>query len=375
MADGQRVPIQIDAATELPVAGDNMWLVGKRAPHKSAETILGDITVLTILHSWEKKENISLISRFRHEIFLSESEKLSLAECLRRRIKKSNKSKVVVDQTWRSRFDKVTTYFRNLSSIYLVRSSPYASHAPFDNFIESWVKLRPSKSSRARVGLAPNQIVKILEITKPGHPKNPWQLRTQVRNRLIILLMLLVGLRLGEVLSLRMEDLRVRGSFPTIDVRKRPPDPSEKRRVPPKPKTLGRRMPLASQVAEAANQYILGDRLRTPSFSMEKFLILTRDGKQCSKEAVQAMINVLRCSDPLLSDIIGHRLRNSFTDLAQEALKNDTSLNKEQKRDVLSYMGGWSKMSEQPARYSEAWLRTQVESVITSIHNTVVGLK
>lgn len=376
MTDGRRVPLQVDAETGLPIVGDNVWLVVKRAPYRSVETILGDITMLSIVRSWAAKNHVPLVYRFRNETFLSEDEIRSLAAELRNKKRKrsGSHSKVVSDQKWRSRFDSTSTYFRYLATAYLSRSSPYSSNAPFDNFMEAWTGSRPKRSSRARVGLTPKQIALVLTVTEPGHPQNPWHRRTQVRNRVIILLMLLCGLRLGEVLSLRMKDLRVRGSFPTIDVRRRPPDPTDKRRIPPKPKTLGRRLPLPGKVADAVNRYVLADRVKAPGFPRQQFLILTRDGKPCSKEAVQSMIRVLRKSNSVLKGLIGHRLRNSFTDLAQEALKNNTSLNKEQKPDVLTYMGGWSKMSKQPSRYSEAWLSEQVESVILAIHDNAFGI-
>jgi hypothetical protein len=67
-------------------------------------------------------------------------------------------------------------------------------------------------------------------------------------------------------------------------------------------------------------------------------------------------------------------MRNSFTDLAQEALKQNDNLNDKQKPDVLSYAGGWSKNSKQPARYSAAWLNAQVERVLASVQNIASGL-
>lgn len=371
MPDGKRVPIQIDIATGLPVVGDNVWLITKRAFYRSTETVLADITMLSVVRSWAAEHEVDLTLRFRSEVFLTESEMNSLMVAARARQREvaGHHPKVVCDQKWRSRFDSISTYFKYLADTHLSRSSPYAANAPFDNFMEAWRSIRPPASSRARVGLTPDQIALVLTITKPGHPKNPWHRRTQVRNRLVILLMLLCGLRLGEVLSLQMEDLRVRGSFPTIDVRKRPPDPTETRRIPPVPKTLGRRLPLPGEVAQAADQYVLHDRLRVAGHSRRKFLILSREGNPSSKESLQSMIGVLRKSHSELEGLIGHRLRNTFTDLAQEALRKSSALNKEQKNDILTYMGGWSKMSKQPARYSQAWLDQQVDHIIHSIHN------
>lgn len=372
MPDGSRVPILIDEQSGLPIAGENVWLIAKRSTHKSPETILGDIGTLSIVRQWGAENGVNLAQRFASELFLSGFEIKSLIDRLRMKVKrvKIGASRVVVDQKWRSRFNKVTVYFKYLAAKYMARSSPYAENKPFDIFMEAWNEWRPRSSSRNRVGLTPEQIDRLLQVTEPGHPRNPWQRRTQERNRLIVLLMLLCGLRLGEVLSLRMEDLRIRGAFPQIDVRRRPPDPEETRRIPPRPKTLGRRLPLHGKVAIALNQYVIGSRAKIPGASRNKNLILTCDGEPCSKEAVQASYKVLRDSDPIFDGVIGHRMRNSFTDLMQEDLKNNSSLNREQKSDILTYAGGWTKTSVQPGRYSQAWLDRQVDEALMRIHDT-----
>lgn len=370
MPDCKRIPIQVDAATGLPVAGDNVWLITSRSPYKSVETIMSDVSVLSIIREWAEESRISLAIRFRTEVFLSDTEIKSLSTRLRakKRPCTGSDSEVVCEQKWRSRFDFTTVYFRHLAAAYFVPSSPYHHSAPFDNFIDAWSLHRPRKSSHPRLGLTAEQRTRLLMITMPGHAENPWQRRNHARNRLVVLLMILCGLRLGEVLSLRMQDVQMRGSFPTLDVRKRAPDELETRRIPPGPKTLGRRLPIPGEVAVALNSYVLDHRPGMPAHSQRQFLILSREGQPCAKETIQNMISVLRNSCPMLKGLVAHRLRNTFTDLAQEALKC-SPLNRQQGSDVLTYMGGWSPTSLQPARYSQAWLDLTTQQIMDSIHN------
>ena len=71
MADGRRAAIEFDSATNFPATGDNVWLVTKRFPRRSVETLLDHIAMLLILRSWAEKERVPLVFRFRSETFLS----------------------------------------------------------------------------------------------------------------------------------------------------------------------------------------------------------------------------------------------------------------------------------------------------------------
>ncbi|MDR8289915.1 site-specific integrase, partial [Acinetobacter baumannii] len=77
------------------------------------------------------------------------------------------------------------------------------------------------------------------------------------RNYISVGLMLFCGLRPGELLSLRVEDVEV-GAISAIKVERRAPDPLDSRRPRPQIKRNGRVIPIDNKVlAIALNDYIV----------------------------------------------------------------------------------------------------------------------
>jgi integrase len=222
------------------------------------------------------------------------------------------------------------------------------------------------------MGLDPSLFCRLMEIIKPHAPHNPWQRANRIRNYAILLILCCLGLRLGEVLALRLNDVATRGGTGHLDIRRRPPDPRDLRRRPPKPKTLGRRLPLIPALSRAIDAYILGPRLATSGGRSSEYLFLGKGGSNFSPRAAQQMVQQLVAHHPEFAGLCAHQLRNTNSDHIQQALR-DSSLNDHQARDVHTYMGGWVPGSVQPARYSKRWLTAQAESISLTAQKDVLG--
>jgi integrase len=187
---------------------------------------------------------------------------------------------------------------------------------------------------------------------------------------MIVILLCLLGLRIGELLSLRLRDIKTRGMTATLDVRRRPPDPNDNRFVIPVPKTLDRRLPLCPDAARACHAYMLNDRLSTTAGRKSDYVALSRQGRPLTERAAQNVLQQLRLKHPEFSGLCPHVLRNTNEDLVQEALQG-TDLNEHQVRDVQTYAGGWVPTSKQPSRYSRAWRERTAEKISLSLQSSI----
>ena len=51
-------------------------------------------------------------------------------------------------------------------------------------------------------------VLRLLEVTLPGHAENPWRSReTQLRNHLIVMMLFAFGMRIGELGALKSKDI------------------------------------------------------------------------------------------------------------------------------------------------------------------------
>lgn len=80
-----------------------------------------------------------------------------------------------------------------------------------------------------REGLEPDVVERILKVTNPHAPDNPWKdVHSRYRNALIIEWLLCFGLRRGELLNIRIEDVNFRDG--TVTVARRADDPNDPRK-------------------------------------------------------------------------------------------------------------------------------------------------
>lgn len=96
------------------------------------------------------------------------------------------------------------------------------------------------------------------------------------------------GLRPGELLSLRVEDVEI-GAISSIRVHRRPPDPKDTRKPRPQIKRNGRVLPIEdSNFAKFLDAYIMQDLeiLEERSGSESDYLILSDEGRPLSQSSI-----------------------------------------------------------------------------------------
>ena len=376
MPDGERIPMMIDAISKLPVISASVYALVQRRLTKACNTMVFDLRTVSILRDWAADLGIDLDQRLRTLSLFSAAEVNSLVQTLRCSRRDGSRGVLVGNQKWQSRIDVTVDYFsfeteNSLACLSLDDSRYSHARRAVDELLTKLKSVRPRVSIHPRLGLHPELRSALLAIAAPDHPENPWSARTRPRNYALVLLFCLLGLRLGEVLNLKLSDLHLRGAFPTLDVRRREGDPTDPRAPQPVPKTLGRRLPVSPFMARVLDQYLLNDRLRSGGGRSSPFVFLSDQGAPLAPRTVGGLFAQLRQRHPRFGQICAHQLRNTFNDLVLEALK-ESPLNRHQARDLHAYACGWVPDSEMPARYGQRWLLENTEAVLTGVQRTIL---
>ena len=123
-----------------------------------------------------------------------------------------------------------------------------------------------------------------IRVGSEGHPENPFRRGSiQRRNELMFRLLLETGIRLGEMLSLRLDSIQT-GEKPTISVRRTHDDRHDSRAYQPVAKTKERTIGISEQLGVDIHRYCMEDRARTPGANRHPYLFVThRKGRTCGQ--------------------------------------------------------------------------------------------
>ena len=123
-----------------------------------------------------------------------------------------------------------------------------------------------------------------IAVGSEGHPENPFRNASiQRRNELIFRLLCETGIRLGEVLSLRLDNIET-GNEPTVSVRRTHDDQHDSRAYQPVAKTQERTLGISDKLAVKIHDYCMKDRAVTPGANRHPYLLVThRKGKTCGQ--------------------------------------------------------------------------------------------
>ena len=127
-------------------------------------------------------------------------------------------------------------------------AAPLPKLVPFIYIINA----RPDRSryrSRYR-SLTDTQLQIIHTLIRPGAAENPFPERLQLRNWLMIELLLETGIRRGELLKLYTTDINQGSQHAYVSINDREHDPGDPRAEAPALKTHGRTVGLSAQVYE-----------------------------------------------------------------------------------------------------------------------------
>ncbi len=356
---GDLLPLLLDS-DGMPIPAPNEFVLSRR--YLSPNTLIRNLNELSGLYEWLEKESIDLDSRIKSKQLFNEAEvKGGLVEYLRRSHEK--RRKVIKMTIAATNFNQRLTTVRQYLMWYIdvvIGSVAYSSNAYqqiLDNkerlggFLEtSFINSPPSNRSQ-RKGLNPNETESLIYLLNPetgnGFGRSP---TIQHRNYILVMIMLYYGLRVGELLSLRVEDIQI-GAISSIRVERRPPDVMDTRKPRPQIKRNGRVLAIDDPVfARNLDLYITEWRelFEEKSVKETDYLILSDEGKPLSQSSITQLFQLLRNKFPneLPKHLTGKALRHTFSSEMEKTLRQ-AGMEEDKRRQALAYLRGDSSLSSQ----------------------------
>jgi integrase len=178
---------------------------------------------------------------------------------------------------------------------------------------------------------------------------NPFRIETRLRNWLMCEIAIQCGLRRGELLKLRLDDLP-RPESPGLKVRRRAHDTADARRHRPGVKTVERVLDLSGEVMAGLRAYLTNRAPSGRAAGGSPYLFVTSAAQALSITAANEVIGVI-ARNAQIDDLSWHSFRHTWAEaLAEELL---THHREEEALALLRTLGGWKPRSAMPLHYTQ----------------------
>jgi integrase len=333
-SSGERLPMLLDD-DDLPVPQACEWFLRRR--HLAINTLMRNASEALVIHRWARKRRINIYDRIRSGKQFTEAELTSLIEELSRPQPTGHKvAKLAVSPDTRNK--RLSTTSRHLlwyideliadpaTAQELMTRLTAMREKVAKAFLDAYQS--PEGNRKFHKQLTLNQARFIQDALDPqGEILFGRDGRGRVRNFIMVCLLLFLGLRIGELLSLRTHDVKF-GAITYILVRRRGMSPLDTRKRPARVKRLERLLPIDnSRLAILLDDYITEDRswcIQHGGVNDSGFLFLSDEGEPLSADRVRQLFKELRNRFPkeLPKDLTPHSMRYTFTDSVARVLRS-----------------------------------------------------
>ena len=385
----------------LPVWWPNLWLL---TAHRSRGAAYGTLATygqfLCRLYAWAEGRGLPLDQRLLQREWLEGWELDSLADDLSiqvRGVKPSNsvpkrlgnieqflapkvsKAPLVGVATIATRLNIVADYLRWLGTEGVNRAPFHAKkihESNRDEMIKKLVARIPINHGHNKGSNRPYDregLLRLLEVTVPGHPENPWRLpEVQLRNHLIVMMLFAFGMRIGELGALKTFDMDDRVGV--LAVARRPDDPEDTRgRYAMRQKTRARIM--ANTLTDLIKTYKNKVRNRHDLALEHPYLLVSeQDGKKISKSTLQKVFRELRENvSGLPKRFTAHYLRHAWNYEFSRVCK-EKGIPDDEAEQLRKYLQGWSGSSKMPNLYNQPYIQERANECSLETQRSLFAL-
>jgi integrase len=225
--------------------------------------------------------------------------------------------------------------------------------------------------SDARHGLTDEQEDRLIQCLTKQHLDNPSSPQA-ARDELIVNLLLKLGIRAGELLSLKVSDF----NFQTNEVliARRPDDDEDPRRYHPNAKTCDRLLPISNDLVRLLQSYILKHRRKSDAARRHPYLIISHrkgpvEGMPLSQNGLAKIFQRLSvCAS--LPGLTPHILRHTSNDRFSE-LMDLNRVGPVEEEKMRSFMMGWREGSGTAATYTRRHVRRKARDAAIKLQETI----
>ncbi|MGL5523612.1 MAG: tyrosine-type recombinase/integrase [Aeromonas veronii] len=284
---------------------------------------------------------------------------------------------IVSPDYFNQRLDVVITYFEFLANKAISKrrnTDPLFHQIPkmMDRLTSRLIKLRRPKTKQRRIlGLSLIQQATLYEVMETPSLLG-WNNATQLRNRLILTLLLETGIRKGELLSLATSSCHTsklaHGVYPFILTQQNVEHDDPRKRA-PREKTVSRIIPISFYLASMIDEYKLARKSLGESAMKSPYLFLatTQPYNPLSIAALDYIFLHIKDKILELSDIHPHKLRHTFFENLDRILTK-LGIEESQQKKLKNIVGGWAYNSNSSLVYEVGSKLEQSNQVLNQLH-------
>jgi len=378
----------------VPAYYENLYLIQEYYfKGGSSSSSIAALTSIKLLKKWEEHFDINIKERLKHKKSLHQNEIRSLCSFARRKFKSfspASQDKVIpVSKRARKRAQNksgiwAVSFETQIYRLKYIRSYIEWLHTNF-NFDDRLQRLEINKLFKAYTpkkkgadedindGVDELVCKTVLETISPTSVNNFFgshftdtkkDIRNaiQLRNFLSIAILYYSGIRRGELLALRVEDLDFDKN--TISIVRRHDDGVDKRKVKPHAKTRGRVIEIGVDLANSIYSYIYNYRANVPEARYHPFLLISHHGstkgQALSIDSLTSIFKRIREKVNIsgIYDFNPHQLRYTWNNrFSKHCDLNRSQISFTNENEMRSYLMGWSPRSKMAELYNRRHIK------------------
>jgi len=375
--DGEKMPMLVRKANMLGVFDATVFALHLREAGLKTKTIDSAMRAIRLLYEVLHEKNISLSERVRQGELLNAAEITAVAD--RCKTRKDALNDAAEGLSFANARRKKARFVRSRDEAVSPKTAALALHyirTFLDHFSATAVlqktagkpeqfkqlsnlALRTLKSKTPKVpkgsdrrGLPREAEERLFEVTAPDYPENPWRGSfLRCRNQLIVRLLIGLGVRKGEMLGIKLDDVNLQHGL--LFIAKRTNDADDGRSRPATTKTLPRLLPLNDELIQLLMRYIDEVRSTRRLAAYNPYLIVSDEGNELSANSVDYLFSSLRKAFPEFVKISAHVMRHTVNDRFAELCEGMPAPLVEQ---IQNFLMGWGKGSKSSQDYTKAYV-------------------
>ncbi|WP_223507871.1 tyrosine-type recombinase/integrase [Pseudomonas sp. BF-B-25] len=402
---GERHKVLVDAQTGIPLYYPSLYITTQvRAGGCSVSTVHASLSAIKVLYAWQAHQSLNLEALFSTGRLLRREEITSLAGfCTRllRTERRQKKQKVIAlslkagravslatpnvsAQTQFARLSTLSKYLGFLAETLQIGRDSCDADNRVGEMVERINAYRPKVTNLASVdrdekGLHLTLVDQVLEYLRPGHPQNPFADKgVQQRNHLIVTLLRYLGIRRGELLNLRVEDVDFTKS--TISIVRRADSPFDNRRHQPLVKTKPRKIPINDALQQLLSDYIFQFRARFRQAKKHPYLLVAHksgpsQGSPISNSSFGKLMAMIQGMTHEFAAIHAHAFRHTWNYDFSRFTDEAGNVPPEQEQKMRAYLMGWSETSNTAATYNKRHIKEKASKAALAYQRVLKSKK
>jgi integrase len=407
LSTGERFPVLKYRDTGQPLFLPTVFTVSAlRSVGRSVKTIEGYLRAISLLYRWCIGRNEELERRFARGDYLSRSEIEDLASALSCSERVTDRDQAVcvaasrVNLAGRPQLERVVRveasdatravrmarvrYYLDWLSVWSFSSALSISAQRAEDIevarqrMLDGLRVRAPSQRRGlrqpKKGLDKTQQELIRRCFLPTSPNNPWRLNhVRSRNQLIYLCLFETGMRSGELLGLKLDDIDLRTQ--KIRIHRRADDLDDPRVDQPNAKTRPRELPISDCLADLFLAYISNDRRSLAGAKKHPFVFVTHKsggalGQPLSIEGFKKVFKTVAMKSGV-AGFSAHVLRHTWNDRFSELTDATATISEAREQQIRSYLQGWSPTSGTASTYTRRHTEAAAHRAIASLHSLI----